>query len=120
MKRSIFLFSFLMFCVIFAMSQQPQRVPAVPYPITIAQSDGTELTIRLVGDENSHFVATPDGYVIVEGVNGDYYFGKVDCKGRTVPSKHIARNEGERSKKTEKSLRKISRDKRLKRTILDY
>ena len=79
MKIKELVLFFTLFFTSFLIAQQPQRVPAAPYPITVAQSDGVDLVIRLHGDENRHFVTTTDGYIIVEGANGDYFFGKIDC-----------------------------------------
>ena len=101
-------------------SQRPQRVPAAPYPITIMQADGTELTIRLHGDENMHFTTTTDGYVIIDNGHEQYYFAKVNCKGALVPSKHKATDAGKRNKKTQRYLKKMDKDNRLKKDIFVY
>ena len=45
--------------------------PAYPFPITITQPDGTELTIVLHGDENCHWATTLDGKIL-EYQNGFY------------------------------------------------
>ncbi len=120
MKIKLFVLLLVLLCSITLMAQRPQRVPAAPFPITVAQSDGVDLVIRLHGDENMHFVTTTDGYVIVEGENGDYFFGKVGKDNRIIPSKYRARNEELRNKKTLRYLRKMAKDERLKKDVFVF
>ena len=51
---------------------QAEAIPAKRVPFTVTNSDGTQLTIMLCGDENYHFYATPDGVPVVQEENGDY------------------------------------------------
>ncbi len=68
MKKTLFLFFILcLFSAIIA-------VPASPYPLTKALPDGSELTIRLMGDEYVHWAQTVDGYTLIEE-NGFYFYG---------------------------------------------
>lgn len=46
--------------------------PAQQKPFTVTNSDGTQLTITLCGDECCHFYATLDGVPVVEEDNGDW------------------------------------------------
>lgn len=48
-------------------------VPAYPGLITVTQEDGTELEVRLRGDEHGHFYTTADNYLIVRD-NGVFYY----------------------------------------------
>ena len=48
-------------------------VPAKPGLVTMRQADGTELKVRIVGDERSHHYLTEDGYLIVNKENIFYY-----------------------------------------------
>ena len=41
-------------------------VPATPYPVKVTQPDGSELTVRLNGDEFYHFYTTDDGYTVFD------------------------------------------------------
>lgn len=59
-------------------------VPAKPGVITVTQSDGTQLKIRIYGDEFYHYAATTDGYAVVGGGDGDYYFAKLGTDGQLV------------------------------------
>lgn len=42
-------------------------VPAKPGLIQVTQSDGTQLTVRLVGDERRHYMLSPEGYTLTGG-----------------------------------------------------
>ena len=48
--------------------------PAYRKPFTVKQSDGTELTVVLTGDEALHFYATTDGKPLVKENNGDFCY----------------------------------------------
>ena len=45
-----------------------------PKPVEVVQSDGTQLTVRLVGDEFYHRSMTTDGYTLIKNVKGDYVY----------------------------------------------
>jgi len=59
-------------------------VPASPYPIKITQPDGTELTIRLRGDEFFHYKTTEDGYPLIANEKGILTYAQQDAKGNLV------------------------------------
>lgn len=61
------------------------------------QSDGTELYIKLVGDESFHYYSTIDGVPIVKGGNGDYYYATLSADGCLLATELIAHNKGARS-----------------------
>lgn len=61
MKYKILLLSLLLLNIF---SNKALAVSAFPYPITIKQTDSTEITIRLVGDEFFHYTQTTDGLLI--------------------------------------------------------
>ena len=71
-------------------------IPAHPRPVDIKQSDGTTLTLKLVGDEFHHYSATADGYTVLQTSNGDYVYA-VQSGARIVPSCVIAHNPQMRS-----------------------
>ncbi|MDE7159220.1 MAG: M6 family metalloprotease domain-containing protein [Muribaculaceae bacterium] len=50
---------------------------------TVTQPDGTQLTVKRVGDERSHFLLTSDGYLLTEQ-DGLYTFATLDSRGRAV------------------------------------
>jgi len=72
-------------------------VKAYPFPITITQPDGSQLTIHLRGDEFHHFQTSTDGYVLKENAQGFLTYATVNSTGELVESSIIARNENKRS-----------------------
>lgn len=53
-------------------------VKATPEPIQITQPDGTELTIKLHGDEFFKYTTTEDGYLIRQDEKGIYKYAKLN------------------------------------------
>ncbi len=51
-----------------------QAIPAIPTPLTFSQSDGSTITVRLVGDEWFSTYTTMDGYTIMADARGDFYY----------------------------------------------
>ena len=92
MKR-LFLTAFASIaCAISAMA-----VPACPAPATVAQPDGSSLTIFLRGDEFSSFSTTADGYTVVRDASGAYVYARADASGALVPSAVVAHDPSARS-----------------------
>lgn len=60
-------------------------VPAKPGLMTVTNADGTQLSVRLVGDEYHHQMFTEDGYPLME-VAGNYYYCDIAPDGRQVSS----------------------------------
>ena len=76
-------------------------VPATPNPISIQQVDGTEITIRLRGDEFFNYKTTLDGYTLIPDDTGILTYAQADTKGKLYSSK-IKANNVERRNLTEK------------------
>ena len=53
---------------------------AYPFPVTITQSDGKQLTIIQHGDEDIHWTTTTDGVILVHKENG-YFIADIDLEG---------------------------------------
>jgi len=53
-------------------------VRAYPFPIKITQPDGTELTIKLHGDEGFHYETTVDGYALTQNSSGVRTYARLD------------------------------------------
>lgn len=66
-------------------------VPALPRPIVFTQSDGTQLTIRIIGDEHRHYALSQEGYSLTGGPGGDLYFAALSPSGTLVPTEVRAR-----------------------------
>ncbi|HLP05925.1 MAG TPA: M6 family metalloprotease domain-containing protein, partial [Paludibacter sp.] len=72
-------------------------VKAYPAPIQVRQPDGTELTVRLHGDEFRHYKTTGDGFLIRQDSRGFYTYATVDSNGVIVGGTTIARDAKNRS-----------------------
>jgi immune inhibitor A len=97
MKKKLIIF--LMACLT---SVATWAVKADPTPITITQPDGTQLTIRLNGDEDLHWYSTTDGVLLVQD-NMTYYVAKVNADGSLTATTTLAHEAPLRSE-TEKAL----------------
>ena len=65
-------------------------VPAHRMSKKVKQSDGTELTVVLAGDEALHFYTTLDGKPLVKEVNGDYSYAMFSSEGKFVSTQCLA------------------------------
>ncbi len=79
-------------------------IKATPYPISKTQSDGTEITYYLKGDEFFHYKTTLDNFLIVEDIDGILKYGIHDSKGKVI-STGVKANEI--NKRTAKELKYI-------------
>lgn len=67
-------------------------VPAYPGLITVSQPDGSEIQIKLKGDENRNWATTVDGYVLLRNERNYWTFARQDDTGKLVASDVIYRN----------------------------
>lgn len=66
----------IFFNLLFAISMSASAIPADPRPVQVTLPDGSQLTLRIFGDENFHYVTTLDGYLVRK--DGDGFFKYVD------------------------------------------
>lgn len=65
-------------------------VPAKPGLRTYTQPDGTQLTVRLVGDERCHYYLTDDDYPLLPDAQGRLCYAVEDAQGQPVASNVVA------------------------------
>ncbi|MBR5600672.1 MAG: M6 family metalloprotease domain-containing protein [Bacteroidaceae bacterium] len=71
--------------------------PARRVPFKVKQSDGTELTVILTGDEAMHYYVTEDGKPLVKEANGDFSYATFSPEGDFVSTKCLAHDNGSRT-----------------------
>jgi len=122
MKRNLSLLLFI-FATLLSTSSL-YAVPATPYPFTVSQPDGTELTIYLRGDEFFHYKTTLDGYTLTTNSLGILTYANVDAVGNFIDTKIKASNIGKRTAQEHRlvaslnpnfDFSKIERQKRIMR-----
>lgn len=84
-------------------------IPARPGLTTFTQPDGTEIKVRLAGDEHAHFYFTEDGYLLINE-NDTFYYGEIDGDGTPVTSGIKARPVEQRTAFDTGFLKKIDRN----------
>ncbi|MDR2907071.1 MAG: M6 family metalloprotease domain-containing protein [Bacteroidales bacterium] len=91
MKKLIFTLFIQMLCLALF------GAPAKPTPRTHTQSDGTQLTVRLRGDEYLHWQETADGYTLFREANGDFSYACLNAAEDLVSSNVLAHNPDQRT-----------------------
>lgn len=86
----------LSIAVALAASIQGLAIPALPTPFAVTQPDGTQLTVRLHGDEYYNYYTTLDGYTVVKNDAGYYVYAQ-KSGGMLAPTAVVARQQAERS-----------------------
>lgn len=74
-------------------------VTANPEPIVKRQPDGTEITVRLRGDEKVHWMETLDGYTLLYDAQRYIVYATTDADGNMIPStmKYMGDSQARRS-----------------------
>lgn len=91
MKKYTFLLLLLLIATV------TYAAPARRVSKKVKQSDGTELTVMLTGDEAMHFYTTLDGKPLVKEVNGDFSYATFSAAGEFVSTKCLAHDEAIRT-----------------------
>lgn len=79
---------------------------------TITQSDGSQLTIRLHGDEHYSWYSTTDDVLLVQ-VGKNYYVAQVEEDGTLKATPQLAHNAGERGTVEEQVINNQNKEKFL-------
>lgn len=64
-------------------------VKAYTLPITVTQSDGTQLTVIGHGGSEFHWYTTTDGTLLVH-IGTDYFVAQIDAEGELMPTRQLA------------------------------
>ena len=59
-------------------------IPATPFPVIITQSDGSQISIRLHGDEYFSYKTTLDGYLLSADNSGILNYAQLDSDGKLI------------------------------------
>lgn len=110
MKYKILVFGLLL---INTFTNKVLAVSASPYPTTITQSDSTEITILLVGDEFSHFTQTTDSLLIQRNEKNIFEYVDLNSVGILTLSGIKANNANKRTYE-EIEFVKLLREKKIK------
>ncbi len=81
---------FSLFILLLLVAVMTFAAPARRRAVKVTQSDGTELTVVLTGDEALHFYTTLDGKPLVKEANGDYHYATFSPEGQFVSAKCLA------------------------------
>ena len=103
--RKLFLFALLLSLTVGTLTDS-FAVPARPGVVSLRQKDGSIIKARIHGDEFCHWTTTVEGYNIVGGADGDWYFAELDKSGslvstgiRVVPTSRLTSLEHSRLKR---------------------
>lgn len=96
-SKIVFIKSFLALFIAFFAFQASNAVKALPEVIEITQPDGSQLKIRLVGDEKFHYTTSEDGLLLLQNSSGIYEYAVESAGGAVVPSGVKAKSIGMRS-----------------------
>jgi len=65
-------------------------ISAYKGPIKVKQPDGSEITIKLNGDENRKWASTTDGYTLICNNSGFWTYATQDSSGIIIASSFVA------------------------------
>lgn len=108
MKRTILLLLVLGVSIALFSSVKPRKTI-----INVNQPDGTELTLRHVGNGHFSFFQTVDGYIVGKDNNGDYKYVESIQDDNFVLSNQNAHNPADRKNKEFESIRNYLRSEAL-------
>lgn len=60
-------------------------VPAYPRPVRITQSDGSQLLVRIVGDERYHYFLSEEGYTLTAARTAIFTTPRATPRGGSFP-----------------------------------
>lgn len=100
---------FLVLALLVCFANNLFAVVAYPYPLTYNQSDNTQLTVSLRGDEKVNWGKTTDDYTLMRAKNGDWVYAIPSENGGMQPSTIIAHNPEQRTEAEIRFLENIDK-----------
>ncbi|MBO5611127.1 MAG: M6 family metalloprotease domain-containing protein [Prevotella sp.] len=85
----------LLSCLSLFAATSLMAIPAKRNPLTITQSDGSKITVMMVGDEFHHSFVTSDGVTVGKAANGDFYYRNATGLTNVMAHNQKDRNEAE-------------------------
>lgn len=97
----------ILLSITFALMGIASGFAAKAYPgiVTVTQSDGTELNVRIYGDEHFNWLTTEDGVLLVQEGN-NYYIAETTSYGTLKATNYIAHNANKRVPAEIKAIKK--------------
>lgn len=97
----------ILLSITFALMGFTSGFAAKAYPgiVTVTQSDGTELNVRIYGDEHFNWLTTEDGVLLVQEGN-NYYIAETTSYGTLKATNYIAHNANKRLPAEIKAIKK--------------
>lgn len=97
----------ILLSITFALMGIASGFAAKAYPgiVTVTQSDGTELNVRIYGDEHFNWLTTEDGVLLVQEGN-NYYIAETTTSGTLKATSFIAHNANKRLPAEIKAIKK--------------
>ena len=97
----------LSFALVFTLTAS--AIPAKRYWTALNQSDGTQVTLMLVGDENFHYYQTTDYKPVMQANDHSYVYAEVRG-GQLIPTTQLAHDVAQRSEKERQLLQTLNND----------
>ena len=80
-------------------------------PVQVRQADGSVITVILRGDEHINWYTTLDGVLLVQGIDNNYYIGKVEKSGNLIATQQLAHEALTRSQAERNLIAKQDKEK---------
>ena len=103
-KKTTLMLSLLVLCAL-----QMWGIPAAPWPVVKTQPDGTQINVRINGDEFYSFYTSLDGYTLMQNAQGYWTYAQRNAAGDLEASAVVARDEQQRSSADEAFLSTLSK-----------
>lgn len=88
--------------IFIAITFEVLAIPATPFPVKITQPDGTQLSIRIHGDEYFNYNTTTDGYLLLSDETGVLNYAEL--KDGKISSLNVKASELNKRSQVEKNL----------------